>query len=112
MGAGPAELQACVAEDKKQGAISLPKEAAVQVPMASGKVVGLKEHEPKSWNTANLGQRLGADAMSAGLAGGLVAPVICAIDKYVGCALRLQSKIKETNTTAELSSRMHLANAP
>jgi hypothetical protein len=31
MGAGPAELQACVAEDKKQGAISLPKEAAVQI---------------------------------------------------------------------------------
>lgn len=51
--------------------------------MAPGKVVGLKEQEPKSWNTANLGQRLGADAMSAGIAGGLVAPVICAIDKYV-----------------------------
>jgi hypothetical protein len=83
MGAGPAELQACVAEDKKQSAISISKEAAVQVPMAPGKVVGLKEQEPKSWNTANLGQRLGADAMSAGLAGGLVAPVICAIDKYV-----------------------------
>jgi hypothetical protein len=111
MGAGPAELQACVAEDKKQGAISLPKEAAVQVPMAPGKVVGLKEQEPKSWNTANLGRRLGADAMSAGLAGGLVAPVICAIDKYV-CALQLQSDIRETNKNAELSSRMHLANAP
>jgi hypothetical protein len=84
MGAGPAELQACVAEDKRnQSAISMPREAAVQVPMAPGKVVGLKEQGPKSWNTANLGQRLGADAMSAGLAGGLVAPVICAIDKYV-----------------------------
>jgi len=84
MGAGPAEPPACVAEDKKQGAISVPREAQVQVPMASGRVVGLKkDQEPKSWNTANLGQRLGADAMSAGLAGGLVAPVICAIDKYV-----------------------------
>ena len=88
MGAGPAELPVCVAEDKKQGVISVPRETTVQVPMAPGKMVGLKkEQEPKTWNTANLGQRLGADAMSAGLAGGLVAPVICAIDKYVYLAL-------------------------
>jgi len=113
MGAGPAELQACVAEDKKQGAISVPRQATVQVPiMAPGKVVGLKEQEPKSWNTANLGQRLGADAMSAGIAGGLVAPVICAIDKYVQRVLKQKSMINKTNKNAEQLSRMHLANVP
>jgi hypothetical protein len=45
--------------------------------------IGLKDKESKAWNTANLGRRLGVDAMSAAAAGGLVAPVICAIDKYV-----------------------------
>lgn len=44
--------------------------------------VGLKEREPKTWNTSNLGQRMGIDVMSASVAGGLVAPIICAIDKY------------------------------
>lgn len=87
MGVVPAERQASVVEDKKQGAELLStKEAIAQLPMKPGKVaesVGLKEQEPKAWNTANLGRRLGVDAMSAGLAGGLVAPVICAIDKYV-----------------------------
>lgn len=87
MAVAPAELQGCVAEDKQPGA-KLPstKEAIAQLPMKPAKVVetvGLKEQEPKSWNTANIGRRLGADAMSAGIAGGLVAPIICAIDKYV-----------------------------
>lgn len=37
--------------------------------------------EKKQWNTKNLGQRIAIDAMSAGSAGGLVAPIICMIDK-------------------------------
>jgi hypothetical protein len=86
MAVGPAEPQAIVAEVKQQGAPLLTsKEAIAQLPMKPGKVVesiGLKEQEPKTWNTTNLGRRLGVDAMSAGIAGGLVAPVICAIDKY------------------------------
>lgn len=86
MAVGPAEPQAIVEEVKRQGAQLLtPKEAIAQLPMKPVKVVesiGLKEQEPKTWNTANLGRRLGVDAMSAGIAGGLVAPVICAIDKY------------------------------
>lgn len=45
--------------------------------------VGLKEREPKTWNTSNLGQRMGIDVMSASVAGGLVAPIICAIDKAI-----------------------------
>lgn len=108
MGVAPAELQACVAEDKKQGAKLLStKEAIAQLPMKPGKVVesaGLKEQEPKSWNTANIGQRLGADAMSAGIAGGLVAPIICAIDKYVFAYFEIItiSTTKLTSTT-ELS---------
>jgi len=87
MGVGPAELPAIVAEDKEQGARLLsPKEAIAQLPMKPAKVVesvGLRDQEPKTWNTANLGRRLGVDAVSAGIAGGLVAPIICAIDKYV-----------------------------
>lgn len=87
MGVGPAEPPAIVAEDKQHGSQLLStKEAITQLQMKPAKVVesiGLKEQEPKAWNTANLGRRLGADAMSAGIAGGLVAPIICAIDKYV-----------------------------
>jgi hypothetical protein len=87
MGVAPAEPAAIVVEDKQQGAQLLStKEAIAQLPMKPAKVVesiGLKDQEPKAWNTANLGRRLGVDAMSAAAAGGLVAPVICAIDKYV-----------------------------
>ena len=87
MGVAPAELQGCVAEDKQHGAkLMSTKEAIAQLPRKPGKVmesVALREEQPKSWNTTNLGRRLGIDAMSAGIAGGLVAPVICAIDKYV-----------------------------
>lgn len=86
MGVAAGEHQASVAEDNLKGTTKAlsTNEAKVQMPMAPGKVVGgvgLKEREPKSWNTANLGRRIGVDAMSAGIAGGLVAPIICAIDK-------------------------------
>ncbi|KAF2662356.1 hypothetical protein K491DRAFT_584941 [Lophiostoma macrostomum CBS 122681] len=37
----------------------------------------------KSWNTRNLGLRVGADAIAAGAAGVLVAPIITAIDKGI-----------------------------
>lgn len=106
MGVAPAELQACVAEDKEQGAALLPsKEAIAQLPMKPGKNVegaGLKEQKPKSWNTANIGQRLGADAMSAGIAGGLVAPIICAIDKYVFASPEMASLARILTSTTEL----------
>ena len=102
MGVAPAEPLAIVAEDKRQGAQLLStKEAIAQLPMKSAKVVesiGLKDQGPKPWNTANLGRRLGVDAMSAGIAGGLVAPVICAIDKYVSIshAMRREEMITAT----------------
>jgi hypothetical protein len=43
-----------------------------------------KEHvETKRWNTSKLGLRIGADAVSAGTAGILVAPIITMIDKGI-----------------------------
>jgi len=35
------------------------------------------------WNTQKLGLRLGTDVVSAAIAAGSVAPVICLIDQYV-----------------------------
>lgn len=64
--------------------------------------VGLKEPERRSWNTANLGRRMGADAMSAGIAGGLVAPIICAIDKYGSMAFDSCPGIIKLTTSTEL----------
>lgn len=80
MGAAAGEQRTGVAEDRIQGARAFSaSDSKVPVPT---NMAGLKEREPKVWNTSNLGQRMGIDAMSAGVAGGLVAPVICAIDKY------------------------------
>lgn len=43
----------------------------------------LKNDTIQSWNTQNLGLRLGTDAASAATASLLVAPIICVIDQYV-----------------------------
>lgn len=42
-----------------------------------------QEPEKKLWNTKNLGRRIVTDAACAATAGGLVAPVIMTVDKYV-----------------------------
>ena len=42
-----------------------------------------KAPEKRDWNTKNLGRRIVADAACAATAGGLVAPVIMTVDKYV-----------------------------
>lgn len=42
-----------------------------------------REPEKRDWNTKNLGRRVVADAACAATAGGLVAPVIMTVDKYV-----------------------------
>lgn len=39
------------------------------------------------WNTSYLGMRLAGDATAAAAAGGLVAPLISIIDRYVACTL-------------------------
>lgn len=44
--------------------------------------IGMKDS--KEWNTKNLSQRLLMDTICAGTAGGLVAPIVSMIDKYVG----------------------------
>ena len=42
-----------------------------------------KESEKRDWNTKNLGRRIVTDAACAATAGGMVAPVIMTVDKYV-----------------------------
>lgn len=45
--------------------------------------VRIVEKEKKEWNTKALGSRMAVDAACAATAGGMVAPVIAMIDKYV-----------------------------
>jgi len=54
-----------------------------KIPMVDLKNVGLGDAQKKEWNTKHLGQRLGVDVACAATAGGLVAPLITVIDKYV-----------------------------
>ena len=63
----------------------------------------MQDGETKTWNTQKLGLRMGADAVAAGAAGVLVAPVITMIDKGIienasgRCALgeSLKNSVKE-----------------
>jgi hypothetical protein len=43
----------------------------------------MKDLETRRWNTSKLGLRIGADAVAAGAAGILVAPIITMIDKGI-----------------------------
>ena len=63
-----------------------------KLPVVDLKSVGLREPLKKEWNTTNIGQRLGVDVACAATAGGLVAPVICMIDKYVRLELDKKDK--------------------
>lgn len=58
----------------------------------------LKSETVQSWNTRNIGLRLGADATSAATASLLVAPVICVID---------QSIVRKAATNASLSESLY-----
>jgi hypothetical protein len=42
-----------------------------------------KDSAKRDWNTSKLGLRIGVDALSAGAAGALVAPIITMIDKGI-----------------------------
>jgi hypothetical protein len=61
-----------------------PADPDIKHPLAlAGKKVDEMQHQTtKTWNTKNLGLRLGADAASAASAAALVAPVISIIDRY------------------------------
>lgn len=49
--------------------------------VANGTPSNMKPAEVPSWNTKNLGSRVGADCAAAASAGALVAPVVTAIDR-------------------------------
>nr|OQO21059.1 hypothetical protein B0A51_11466 [Rachicladosporium sp. CCFEE 5018] len=77
-------------ENKNNAATSFPAKGAAMVDTSKGSALDIKLPKPKlpgvktdGWNTANLGKRLGVDALSAATAGGLVAPLICMIDKGI-----------------------------
>jgi len=56
----------------------------------------LNSKPAKIWNTQKLGLRLGTDVVSAAIAAGSVAPVICLIDQYV--FVRTLFDFRETHT--------------
>lgn len=51
--------------------------------VANGTPSDMKSAEVPSWNTKNLGSRVGADCAAAASAGALVAPVVTAIDRAI-----------------------------
>ncbi|OQO02609.1 hypothetical protein B0A48_12137 [Cryoendolithus antarcticus] len=60
--------------------VDTSKGSALDIKLPKPKLPGVTTSD---WNTANLGKRLGVDALSAATAGGLVAPLICMIDKGI-----------------------------
>ena len=68
--------------------------------------IGMKDS--KEWNTKNLSQRLLMDTICAGTAGGLVAPIVSMIDKYVGENKRHLVELMLTMYAAERSWKTHL----
>lgn len=81
MGAAVGEPQGSVAGDRP--VIDGMEKKIKALPAVDLKNVGLKDVPKKEWNTKNLGQRLGVDVACAATAGGMVAPIICMIDKCV-----------------------------
>lgn len=74
---------------------SSPILSGAQIPVPKIKDGKLKTEAVRSWNTRNLGLRLGADATSAATASLLVAPVICVIDQYVPGLHELAGRLTE-----------------
>lgn len=105
MGAAVGEPQGSVAEVSRSNGVD-GKILETKLPVVDLKSVTQK----KEWNTKNIGQRLGVDIACAATAGGLVAPVICMIDKYAWQALGTQ-KTAADKDLSEPSSRMRLGSA-
>jgi len=75
-GSAPRVVTDSAVVDVKRLTATLPK------PMMPGKMLEEKKKSSATvWNTKNLGLRIGADAVAAGAAGVLVAPIITMIDK-------------------------------
>ena len=85
-GAGGAPAASSASTERKDESVITQAPAVVDtqsVPNLKKVGISVKEKEPKQWNTKNLSSRLAVDAASAATAGGLVAPIITVIDKYV-----------------------------
>jgi len=67
-----------IANDSPAGLLPAPQ---LQLPSVREATIGSKKNV--QWNTANLGFRLGVDAISAASAAALIAPIITVIDRYV-----------------------------
>ena len=65
---------------------------------------------PSEWNTSKLGLRIGSDALSAGAAGVLVAPIITMIDKGImeNASGRAPLRLSLQQSAWELVSRPHV----
>lgn len=73
--------------------------------MPGGEELGQKT---SSWNTRDLGWRVGADATAAACAGSLVAPIIYVIDRYVFEFVRCHTVRRLTDYVAVVLLRTHL----
>ena len=60
--------------------IAIPKP---KLPLPAMRTPTASTDTPREWNTSKLGLRIGVDALSAGAAGILVAPIITMIDKGI-----------------------------
>ncbi|KAK3620281.1 hypothetical protein LTR56_023495 [Elasticomyces elasticus] len=75
------------------------------IPGLKAKVNGLKLADKEiSWNTQNLGSRLAVDVACAVSAGGMVAPLITMIDKYVDAMLGNNSQANGRRAIIENAS--------
>jgi len=62
---------------------AIPKPKIALPPTMVSKDIPNPTTAPRAWNTSKLGLRVAADALSAGAAGALVAPIITMIDKGI-----------------------------
>ncbi|KAM3511491.1 hypothetical protein MY11210_004849 [Beauveria gryllotalpidicola] len=73
--------------------------------------------KPRQWNTKNLGSRLGADAVSASCAAGLISPLIAFIDKSImetasGSSPSILTSLRRSLTALVRSPLRTLASRP
>lgn len=87
---------------------SLLNNAQLPIP----KIQSIKSEKTQTWNTSNLGLRLGVDATSAATASAMVAPVITIIDQYVFRLLKghkltvIRAIVRKAATSASITTSL------
>ncbi|RAR00851.1 putative membrane protein [Stemphylium lycopersici] len=89
--------------------ITIPK-PKLPLPRTTTTTPTTTDAAPREWNTSKLGLRIGADALSAGAAGILVAPIITMIDKGImeNASGRAPLRLSLQQSAWELVAKPHL----